>query len=119
MIVQQHCHHVDTLMNQMRDVGISTQEYRARMERAEAKLKEVEEQVQAMKSGPKGSDPWQDYSGAAPAPRPQGGPIPGNAQGAEPQGPKSPEPIQGNIGPVGNVHSGKLFDDRVALDQKY
>ena len=117
MIVKQHCHHVDTLMNQMRDVGISTQEFKVRMERAETKIKEVEDQITAMKNAPKGSDPWQNYGGTGP--RPQDGQGASSPQAAEQQGPKNPEKIHGDIGPVGNVQSGKLFDDRVALDQKY
>ena len=67
------------------------------------------------------NDAWATWSGSSsrPAGAPGGQGPPGGG-GGPPQGPPAgTASFNGNIGPVGNVASGKLFDDRVALDARY
>ena len=129
-IVYQHCHHVETLIGQMRAVGVTTAGLDQRIREIADKNTELQVtmgQLRAIceRGGQSGvqstQDPWFQGSGTG-----QG--IPGAAAAAPQVTPPGiaethttirSDSLAGPLGPLGNVSSGKIFDDKIALDNKY
>ena len=120
-----HCHHVATLMTQMREASVALEKHKELHNEANRKIDGIQVEVNSLRANPASStqDPWFQSAGKGPG-------VPGAAGNNNQSSPQSQGGVQstygvnnavtlGALGPLGNVASGKLFSDSIALDSKY